>query len=419
MRPVAFYLCLFLAIWGGGVLSPARAHFLLNVNIRIIHLVHEAEQTKLLIRLPMAYLVADKLGDEQADGTRVPAPYTTNAIEDGQLVHYLDATALRQDPAGLARILAEGHAFSIDDQRLTPVIGRLRAYPAKQQVPFAYLEEAKSALEGPVYADSFETTYVGDTVIDAELIFSGTASNQSYAIRSSLNPGLPKQDETANIVLDHRGSEPAIFRIRGLLHDPVEISNSALEAVWTFIVEGVRHILEGADHVLFVFCLILGATTLASLAWRITGFTVGHTITLSLGFFGFAPQAPWFIPLVEAGIAASIIYAGVIAILEHERRSTTLITALIGLLHGLGFSFVLKEILQVDAPNLWQSLLAFNIGVEVGQLGIAIITWPLLMLIAHKLPQRVNLLRWMLVAPCVAISSLWVGERLVQLVNAL
>ena len=59
----------------------ASAHFLLNINIRVFHVVHEQGRIRLLVRLPMPYLVADKLGPEAADGTRAPAPYTTNRIE--------------------------------------------------------------------------------------------------------------------------------------------------------------------------------------------------------------------------------------------------------------------------------------------------------------------------------------------------
>ena len=420
-RPAALSFLLFVAILAvlAWYAATASAHFNLNVNIRVIHVVHEQGRMRLLVRLPMPYLVADKLGPGTAGGNRAPAPYTTNRIEDGKLVHYLDAGALRNDPAGLGRILADGLVVEAGGKTLRARTGRLRAYPALVQPPFAHLEEAEAALAGPVYAERFAVGYVGDTVVDAELIYPTRRSHTEYTLRSTFDPGLPKQDETANLILDHATEPPLIFRIRGLIAQPVPVSRSVLKAAWTFIVEGVRHILEGLDHVLFVVCLVLGASGLGPLAWRVTGFTIGHSVTLTLGFFGYYPTGAWFVPLVETGIALSIVYAAAVALIAIGHRMTTGVTALLGLLHGLGFSFVLKEILKLDSPNLWQSLLAFNLGIEAGQLMIVLVLWPILMLIASRLPRRAASVRWAVALPCILIAAIWTGERATRLIAAL
>ena len=404
-----------LACFGGG----ASAHFLLNVNIRVFHVVHERDRIRLLVRTPMAYLVADKLGPEAAGGTREPAPYTTNRIEDGALVHYLDAGTLRNDPEGIAAILAGGLVVEAGGEVLEAEIGRVRASPAAKQAPFARLDEAESALSGPAYPEALEATYVGDTIIDAELIYLTAGRAMRYSLRSTLDPGLPGQDDTANLILDHAASPPLIFRARGLMARPIEVSHSALEAAWTFVREGVRHILEGTDHVLFVLCLVLGAATLGALAWRVTGFTIGHSVTLTLGFFGYVPAGTWFIPLVETGIALSIVYAATVSLIAVGHRMTTWVTALLGLLHGLGFSFVLSEILDLDSPTLWQSLLAFNVGIEVGQLVIVLALWPLLVFVAKRFPRRIAAVRWAVALPCILVATIWTGERAVRLVSSL
>ena len=404
-----------LAGFGG----DASAHFLLNVNIRVFHVVHEQGRIRLLVRTPMAYLVADKLGPEAADGTRAPAPYTTNRIEDGALVHYLDAGTFRIEPEGLAAILAGGLILETAGEVLAADIGRVRAWPAANQAPFARLDEAESALDGPAYPEELEATYVGDTVVDAELIFPTAGRVGRYSLRSTLDPGLPGQDDTANLILDHAATPPLIFRVRGLMAQPIEVSHSALEAAWTFVREGVRHILEGTDHVLFVLCLVLGAAKLGALAWRVTGFTIGHSVTLTLGFFGYVPTGTWFIPLVETGIALSIVYAAAVSLIAVGHRMTTLVTAALGLLHGLGFSFVLSEILNLESPNLWQSLLAFNVGIEVGQLVIVLAIWPLLMFVAKRFPKRIAAVRWAVALPCILVATIWTGERAVQLVSSL
>lgn len=402
-----------------GLAGTAAAHFNLNVNIRIVHIEERADHLRVLIRLPMAYLVADKLGPEQVDGSRTPAPYSTNVTEEGQLVHYLDLEALQRDPNGLALLVAEGHVLRSGAQELMPEIGRLRAAPALKQLPFATLDEADAALKGGAYPADLDATYVGDTIIDAELIYQTSGASGDFTLASRLDPGLPGQEETANLVLVHGPGDPLIFRVRGLMAEPLKISSSAVDAIFTFIVEGVRHILEGLDHVLFVFCLVLGATGFKELLLRVTGFTVGHSVTLALGFFDYVPKAAWFVPLVETGIALSIVYAAIIAIGKVQHRSTMAVTTMIGLLHGLGFSFVLREILQLDAPNIWQSLLAFNVGVEIGQVAIALVVWPTLWAVAKYWPQRDNLVRSGLALPCIAIAALWIGERSVQFFAAL
>ncbi len=233
-----------------------------------------------------------------------------------------------------------------------------------------------------------------------------------------LDPGLRGQEETANVILDHGAGGTHVFRTRGLMGEPVTVTASSIAASWTFIVEGIRHILGGWDHVLFVLCLVLGAMSLKSLISRVTGFTIGHSVTLTAGFFGFVPKGAWFVPAVEAGIALSIVYAAWVAIRTEEGRRNSewtmfFVTVGIGLLHGLGFSFVLHEILRIDAPNLWQSLLSFNVGVEIGQLAIVLLVWPALLLL-----RRLSVPVWRTVClgiavAAIGIASVWTVQRLV------
>jgi len=263
---------------------------------------------------------------------------------------------------------------------------------------------------------------VGDAVVDVKLEYDLDAPVYQYQLASSLNPGLPGQDDTANLVLDYGPGGVQVYRARGLLTEPVVVSRSALSAFATFIKEGVRHILEGLDHVLFVLCLVAGSLSLKGLLWRVTGFTIGHSITLSAGFFGFVPSGSWFVPAVETGIALSIIYVAAITILPRMRSPVTelvtfFITSFIGLIHGLGFSFVLQNILKVSSPNIWQSLLAFNIGIEIGQLliifGAGLILWFL-----GAISMRASRLgRLSIAAASGFIATIWVFDRAASLVT--
>lgn len=385
----------------------------------MVHVQHLDDGVRVWLRLPAPYVLAPRLGPQRADGTREAAPYTSNRMENGELMHYLDLDALHRDPEGLARMVADGHRLTVDGRTVTPAIEGVRLHPALTQPPFASLEEATRAFPGPVFPVDVDSAYAGDTVIDVVLRYRTGGAVYDYAFGSTLDPGLPAQDETANLVLDHFPGETLVFRERGLLAIPIEVSRSALSAALTFIAEGVRHILEGTDHVLFVLCLTIGAAGLVDLLWRVTGFTAGHTVTLILGFLGYAPTAGWFVPAVEVGIALTIILAGAVAVMGWRVRGSFLVTAAIGLLHGLGFSFVLQEILRLDAPNLWQSLLAFNLGVEVGQLAIVVAAWPVLWALARRGERAAEAARWVIALPCIAVASLWTSERIRLLMGAL
>ncbi len=399
--------------------SPAYAHFQLNVNIRIVHVEHVNDGLLMYLRVPTPYVLAQHLGEAQQDGRRKAAPFTYNRIVNEELMHYVDYKALNADSNRLGQMIADGHQLVNDDEILSGTVREVRLYSANQQPPFATLEEAKAAFQEPIASHEDQETFVGDTVTDVVIYYPSDHTVYDYRLSSSLNPGLENQEETANLVLDYFPGGTQVFRATGLLADPVIVSRSAIAAALTFIKEGIVHILKGYDHVLFVICLVIGATTAVTLLWRVTGFTLGHSVTLTLGFFGWVPAAPWFIPAIETGIALSIIYAAVIAVAKVESKSTFLVTAVIGLLHGLGFSFVLQEILQVNAPNIWQSLLAFNVGVEIGQLAIVVLIWPILLFLSKTLPALAIPIRWTIAIPCILLAALWTGERLVMVWNAL
>lgn len=143
--------------------------------------------------------------------------------------------------------------------------------------------------------------------------------------------------------------------------EPTQVARS-------YLLLGVRHILAGPDHLLFLACLLWIAATPRRVVLAITGFTIGHSLTLSLATLGVLriPVAP-----MEACIALSVMFLA--AEIVRGRRHTALwryplaAATAFGLLHGFGFASVLEEIglphQQVVVP-----LLFFNLGVEVGQL---------------------------------------------------
>ena len=384
----------------------------------MIHVQHLDDGLRVYLRLPAPYVLAQRTGAEQADGTVDPAPFTGNRLDGEQLLHFIDFAAFAADPLALGRFVAEGHDLRVEGERLAPTVEAVTLHRGLEQPPFATLEEAMAAFAERAKAEDGELL-VGESVVDVILRYEDVGSVSDYSISSTLAPGLEGQEETANLILDHFPGETLVFRERGLLATAVTVERSLWAAAATFVWEGVRHILEGTDHVLFVLCLAIGAATLSDILWRVTGFTVGHSVTLMLGILGHVPTAAWFIPAVEMGIALSIIWAGVIAVQGRASGRLVLpVTALLGLLHGLGFSFVLNEILRGDSPHLWASLLSFNLGVEIGQVAIVLAVLPLLWWITRRWVRVGAGLKWAIALPCIAIAAFWASERVRLLVDA-
>lgn len=138
------------------------------------------------------------------------------------------------------------------------------------------------------------------------------------------------------------------------------------EKFWIFIKAGIVHIIpKGLDHILFVLGLFFSSLILRSLFWQVTAFTLAHTITLALAALNIV-QIPGSI--IEPLIALSIVWIAVEnCLFKESNKWRPTIIFLFGLLHGLGFASVLIEY-GLPKGSFIPSLLAFNIGVEVGQL---------------------------------------------------
>ena len=150
------------------------------------------------------------------------------------------------------------------------------------------------------------------------------------------------------------------------------------QAALRFVELGFLHILEGTDHLLFLFCLVIPLRRFGALIAVITSFTVAHSITLIASAYNLGPDALWFPPLIETLIAISIVYMALENITGSNIRRRWMITFGFGLVHGFGFSFALQQTLQFAGSHLLTSLLSFNVGVELGQILVLVILIPAL-----------------------------------------
>ena len=198
----------------------------------------------------------------------------------------------------------------------------------------------------------------------------------------AIQPGLTRLGLQVNIVLRFQqpGKPERAFDVHaetGIVHlDP-----RWHQAFYLFAREGFFHILDGTDHLLFLLCLVIPYRKLKPLAIVITSFTVAHSVTLIASAYGMAPDTLWFPPLIETFIAISIVYMAFENIVGAQLQRRWMVTFGFGLIHGFGFSFLLRERLQFAGDHLVASLLAFNVGVEIGQLLVLLIAIPLLSLI--------------------------------------
>jgi hypothetical protein len=173
-----------------------------------------------------------------------------------------------------------------------------------------------------------------------------------------------------------------------------------------FVRLGVEHILTGYDHLLFLFALLIGASSL----WRVLGiasmFTLAHSITLSMAVLGLvnAPAA-----VVEPLIALSIIWVAVENMLGEGRAWHRLAVAFVfGLVHGLGFADVLTP-LDLRGWSLFRALADFNLGVELGQAIAICLVLPIMLLIG-RLARAVLVYRYASLAVAAA-GAYWLVER--------
>lgn len=205
----------------------------------------------------------------------------------------------------------------------------------------------------------------------------------------------------------------ALFSFDGFAEGLV-LEPGMLSVAGDFLNRGVLHILGGLDHLLFLLCLVLPLRRFWPLVKVVTAFTVGHSLTLASAALGFVPQPLWFPALVEALIGASIVFLAMENVLLTRFSHRFAIALLFGLVHGFGFSFALAESLPFAPGHQLVALASFNLGVEIGQLGVLLFLVPVL----HLLLRIAASERAVLVLISLLVGHTgwhWMSERLERL----
>lgn len=181
------------------------------------------------------------------------------------------------------------------------------------------------------------------------------------------------------------------------------------DIAWVYLKLGFEHIVPlGLDHILFVLSIFFLSSSLKTVLWQATAFTVAHSITLGLAMYGYITPLP---ALVEPLIALSIFFVAVENMLVRELRPGRVAVVFgFGLVHGMGFAGVLGE-LGLPPGSYFNALISFNIGVELGQIAVILVAY----LLCAKWFAQKNWYRKSIVNPvsfAIALTALyWTVER--------
>ncbi len=187
------------------------------------------------------------------------------------------------------------------------------------------------------------------------------------------------------------------------------VEHVAATSFLDFLSLGLKHILIGYDHLLFLFTLLIVTRSLLATLKIITCFTLAHSITLALATFEFV-QIPGRV--VEPLIAISIVFVALENLVRGDQpKGRMLLVFAFGLIHGLGFASVLRELgVGTTGTGVVMPLLSFNLGVELGQLLVAVPLVPLL----RRLNERpIFVQRWVPACSVVAAmaGTFWLVQR--------
>jgi HupE/UreJ protein len=328
----------------------------------------------------------------EANVLRLLVRVPLESIRDFELVlrgpGYLDLPSVNPELQDAARVWIADYVELYENDR---PLDRRRVAAARLSLPsdrsFGSYDAALANITGPRLADSTDLPWK-QALLDVMIEYQITSPASKFSIRPAL-AHLGIRTTTVLRFLPPNGSERA-FEYLG---DPglVRLDPRWHQAALRFVRLGFEHILDGIDHLLFVFCLVIPFRRMRALIAVVTSFTVAHSITLIASASGLAPDALWFPPLIEVLIALSIVYMAFENIVGAKIERRWIIAFAFGLVHGFGFSFILRRSLQFAGSHLATSLVAFNVGVELGQLFVLAVAIPALaLLFKYVVAERIG-----------------------------
>jgi hypothetical protein len=325
------------------------------------------------------------------------AGLATLDLDGGKLLYRLTVIATEVDDQG-GRLLAT--AADGDRAAAERVAGFLRDY-ARFSIADEPCRPGRISIRG---------AGTGDDKVVLEMALSCPKATGALAIRDDWPEVMGAHFQTVlSVRVPGRPSVELVF-LEDRRAATLDLAAAAPTGWFAFIAMGVEHILGGLDHLLFLLALLALARGLWQTVTIVTGFTVAHSITLSLAVLGVVDVPS---RIVEPLIAASIVWVAVENLVAPSGIGRRwLIAAGFGLIHGLGFASALTE-LDLSRDALVRALIGFNVGVELGQIAFVVVVMPPLAWVSRsgrlpRLPQVLSVL-------VAAAGAVWLVLRLIAL----
>lgn len=275
--------------------------------------------------------------------------------------HQSRLRAVRPEPTKLESAIRQRLKIRFDGQQFTPVKSRLNFDRANDLLTWQ-AEHARPVARIEVVAPLFPEDAASQLTV--AVFEKGRVVQQ--AILSSAYPAF----DTAS------------------LDEKPDTRRATISIIKSFGIEGIRHIFGGLDHVCFILGLLLLGGSIRSLFKTVTAFTIAHSITLALAALNiFAPTPRIIEPIIALSIIA-VAAENFRQVLARENSEAQIdwrpaMAFGFGLIHGFGFAGALREI-GLPSESLGPALVAFNVGVELGQVAIILLIAPALAWTAQK-----------------------------------
>jgi len=382
MRPCFATLAAILAgvlAWGAAAADiPAENPAQVPFDVRVTAFVKPAgDRLELLIRLPLAAMT------EVEFPTRGPG--------------YLDLARAEEALRGAAKILADDITVYENDAPLAmPQIVRARVSLASDR-SFGSYEQARAHLDEPRLPDDSEL-YWNQQLLDVLLVYPMGSERSQFAI----HPRVERLGTSVSTALGFLPPGGAIraFEFRG---DPglIRLDPTGRQVALGFVQAGFWSMLDGADRLLILLCLVIPFRQPRPLVGVAAAFTLGHSLSLLGTAFDLVPDGLWFPPLMETLMAVTIVYMGLENIVCAAQRLDAgralarrwILAFWFGIVHGFGLSFALGGLLQFAGDHPATARLGFNAGLEGGEIALLLMLVPALgLLFRFVVPERLGII---------------------------
>ncbi|NOU98889.1 HupE/UreJ family protein [Paenibacillus planticolens] len=323
---------------------------------------------------------------------------------------------------GLSSLNVEGneilYALYLDQSDLIPNFDSTGDNKLENEEVISQKESLESYIQKGLHID-VDSKPLKMEILSMRVAQRDTTNTVLFQLRFTADEVIEQFNLHYNLVFDDAPAHTSTLIVRSgenLQNDVIDSANRDIminlpqpkigAVLWKYFKLGIEHILTGYDHLIFLLSLVLIASRFKEALKIVTAFTLAHSLTLFLVASGRVHVIPSW---VEALIAATICYVAVENMFVHKAKWRWALTAIFGLIHGMGFAGALAET-GLPKDNLISALLTFNLGVETGQIMILCLLLPLLIWL-RKFPWYRKM---MISTSCLifVIAFYWLIQRL-------